>query len=101
MGLTSWPLKGSVVPGQFSAVSHLQSSRWLVLRSKLHLSFHTNLLRMGSTWEQPATGLDAESADNTQTEPSLPLCWGCDRRVTNLQEVSAALDSGIVLLSVR
>lgn len=32
----------SMVCGQLSAVSHLQNSRWVVFRSKVHVSFHTN-----------------------------------------------------------
>lgn len=62
----------------------------------------TNLLRTGSTWEQPGTGLDAEPADHTERlSPPCLSAVGCDGRVTSWQVVSAALDSGVVLLSVR
>lgn len=68
---THW--KGSVDPGQFSAVSHLQNRSWVVFRSKVHLSFHTKQPAQNRKYLGPArhwTGCRV-CKSHTETEPSL------------------------------
>lgn len=104
MGLTSCSLNKRVwFLGSFLQCPTSRTADGLCLGQKSTCPFTpNNLLRTGSTWEQPGTGLDAESANHKlRLSPPCFSAVGCDLRVSSLQVVSTALNSSRVLLSVR
>lgn len=66
--------KGVWILGSFLQCPTFRTEAELCLGQKSICPFTpNNLLRIGSTWDQPGTGLDAESANHTQ-RLSPPCC---------------------------
>lgn len=66
--------KGVWILGSFLQCPTFRTEAELCLGQKSTCPFTpNNLLRIGSTWDQPGTGLDAESANHTQ-RLSPPCC---------------------------